>query len=82
MYNYIVDVTKEYSEEEKLKFAYKEAARQRELFYRKELKCVTCKHFYICDGVEKEIYGKTELFPEPGEKIKAVNFYRHNRDKR
>jgi MoaA/NifB/PqqE/SkfB family radical SAM enzyme len=82
MYNYIIDVEKEYNEDQKLKFAYDEAERQRKLFYKKETKCLTCKHFYICDGIEKELYKKTELFPEPGEKIREVNHYRHDRDKR
>ena len=81
MYTYKLDVSKQYTEEEKIQFAYTECGRQREVFYHKDVKCVTCKHFYICDGVEKEVKG-TPLFPEPGEKIKEVNFYRHNRDVR
>lgn len=82
MYNYIVDTSKTYTEKEKLTFAYSEAKKQRGLFYRKELDCLKCKHFYICDGVEKEIFGKTTVYPEPGEKIREVNFYRKNRDVR
>lgn len=79
MYNYSIDVTKQYTEEEKIKFAYDECARQRQMFYKKDLGCVKCKHFYICDGVEKELFGKTELYPEPGDKIKEVNFYLKDR---
>jgi MoaA/NifB/PqqE/SkfB family radical SAM enzyme len=81
MYNYSVDVSKEYSDEEKINFAYKEANRQRELFYYKDIGCVNCKYFYICDGIEKEIK-HTELYPEPGEKITKVNFYRKDTEKR
>jgi hypothetical protein len=44
------------------------------LVYKKDLNCLKCKHFYICDGIEKELFGKTELHPELGEKIKEVNY--------
>jgi len=72
-YNQEMDVSRPYTEEEKVQMAYKEAAAHRERFYRKDLSCVKCKHFYICDGIKKEM--DEEFYPEPGEKIKEVNFY-------
>lgn len=73
--SYKLDVSREYNNEEKIQLAYEECSRDRYSFYEKELKCVTCKNFYVCDGIEKEIKG-TELYPEPGEKIKRPMFYR------
>lgn len=73
----LIDVTKKYSDREKLEFAYKRSADHRTSFYQKQFKCLSCKHFYICDGVEKQILD-TPVFPELGEKIKEVNFYRKN----
>lgn len=70
-----IDVSIKYSSEEKLKFAHAQCADHRVRFYYKELKCMTCKYFYICDGVEKELVG-TEVFPEVGEKVTAVTFFR------
>lgn len=82
MYTYTVDVSKSYTPEEKLKLAYDACSTHRSRFYQKDVKCVKCKHFYICDGIEKEVAGKTEVFPEPGDKIKYVTFYRKDTDKR
>lgn len=75
LYGETIDTTREYSDIEKLELAYAECAKQRVQFYHKDLSCTTCKHFYICDGVEKEIAGTT-LTPMPGDKIHQVNFYR------
>ena len=82
MYTPAIDVSKPYTLEEKIKMGYDCSADHRQMFYSKKLECLTCKHFYICDGIEKEIADKTPVFPEPGEKIKQVNYYRHDRDKR
>ena len=73
MYNYDLDVSRTYTHEEKIQMAYKEGLDHRERFYRKDLKCTTCKHFYICDGIKKEM--NEEFYPDPGEKIKEVNHY-------
>jgi MoaA/NifB/PqqE/SkfB family radical SAM enzyme len=54
---------------------YEAAARKRNWTYYKKKECLDCKHYYICDGVEKQIKN-IELHPEPGEKITQVNFYR------
>jgi MoaA/NifB/PqqE/SkfB family radical SAM enzyme len=80
--NQDIDVTKKYNDEEKINFAYSECARQRQLFYRKDLSCLKCKYFYICDGVEKELHGHTDLNPESGEKIQDVNHYLKSRTDR
>ncbi len=81
MYNYDIDVSRTYTHEEKVQMAYKACGQHREFFYHKDLSCVTCKHFYVCDGVEKELTG-IKLTPATGEKVKEVNFYRQDRDKR
>jgi MoaA/NifB/PqqE/SkfB family radical SAM enzyme len=81
MYNHNIDVSRPHTAEEKIGLAYKACGDHREFFYRKDLSCLKCKHFYICDGVEKELTN-TPLTPAPGEKIKQVNFYRKNRNKR
>ena len=80
-YNHDIDVSRQYTHEEKIDLAYSACGKHREFFYHKDLSCVTCKHNYICDGIEKELSG-TPLTPEPGEKITTVTFYRHDRDKR
>lgn len=54
---------------------YKSAATQRNRSYYKKKECMNCKHFYICDGVEKQITN-IDLIPEQGDKITEVNFYR------
>ena len=76
MYNSTVDVSRTYTEEEKIVMAYTEAGVHRDRFYRKDLKCLTCKHFYVCDGIKKEMTD-AEVYPEPGDKIKEVNYYLH-----
>lgn len=70
-----VDVSKQYTLEEKLEFAYKQCASHRNAFYRKDVSCVKCKYFYICDGVEKELLN-TPVYPVEGEKIREVTFFR------
>lgn len=69
-----IDVSKKYTLEEKLKFAYDQCADHRIRFYRKSVDCLKCKYFYICDGVEKEV--DTTVHPVDGEKIREVTFFR------
>ena len=57
------------------KSMYGAAERKRNWTYYKKKECLDCKHYFICDGVEKQIK-EIELKPEIGEKIKSVNFYR------
>jgi MoaA/NifB/PqqE/SkfB family radical SAM enzyme len=54
---------------------YQAAASNRNRTYYKKAECMTCKHFLICDGVEKQIQN-VNLRPEEGEHIRQVNFYR------
>lgn len=70
-----IDVSRTYTKEEKLEFAYKHCADHRSRFYYKPPTCMTCKYFHICDGVENELKG-TEVYPTPGEKILEVTHYR------
>lgn len=82
MYTYTLDVSRTYNPEEKIQNAYNACSTHRARFYKKTLDCLKCKHFYICDGIEKEIADTTPVIPASGEKIKQVNFYRKNRDVR
>lgn len=82
MYTYTLDVTRSYTPTEKIQNAYNACSTHRARFYKKTLDCLKCKHFYICDGIEKEILSDTPVIPAAGEKIKQVNFYRKNRDVR
>jgi MoaA/NifB/PqqE/SkfB family radical SAM enzyme len=75
VFSHNVDISKQYTDDQKLALAYAEAGRQRSLFYHKDMTCTQCKHFHICDGVEKELAG-TPLTPLPGKKIIDVNHYR------
>lgn len=76
MYNQSVDVSKSYTEKEKIDFAYDQVADIRSRDYYKPSECITCKYFNICDGPEKQVKSFTPL-PEPGDKIQNVNHYRH-----
>ena len=58
-----------------LKAMYEAAEFKRNRTYYKNSDCLKCKHYYICDGVEKQIKD-VKLKPEQGEQIKQVNFYR------
>ncbi len=58
-----------------LKAMYAAAEFKRNRTYYKTADCLKCKHYYICDGVEKQIKD-VKLRPEQGEQIKQVNFYR------
>lgn len=75
LYNERVDVSKSYSNEEKLRQSYEVAADDRILNYHKSEECRTCKYYYICDGIDKSLKDN-ELVPVPGEKILDVNYYR------
>ena len=60
-----------------LKDLYSTAELQRASSYQKPLTCITCKHFYICDGVEKG--QEMPVFPEEGEKIvDPIHYCRSN----
>lgn len=69
------DIDPEVYRADPLKAMYEAAAFKRNRTYYKTADCLKCKHYYICDGVEKQIKDVT-LIPEAGEKITQVNFYR------
>ena len=72
--NETIDITKDYTHEEKIDIAYDVAGNDRLLDYKKPIKCIKCKHFHICDGIEKPL--NFDVYPEKGKKIKDVNYYR------
>lgn len=75
IYSGSLDVSKSYTEQQKVDLAHEACAIHRENFYTKPAKCASCKHLYICDGIENEI-ATTPVHPEAGDKIKQVMFYR------
>jgi MoaA/NifB/PqqE/SkfB family radical SAM enzyme len=68
-------INSEKYKEDPLLALYEAAKRNRNHSYYKVKECMECKHFNICDGIEKQIKN-VEVFPEAGEKITQVNFYR------
>lgn len=72
--NEVIDITKKYSNEEKIDMAYKAACEDRLRDYKKPLKCIRCKYFNICDGIEKPL--NLDVYPVKGKKIKEVNHFR------
>lgn len=75
IYNHEIDTTKTYTKEEKLRQSYNAAKHFRMNGYNKSNKCKECKHYFICDGIEKQL-PNNEFKPQPGDKIHEVNFYR------
>jgi MoaA/NifB/PqqE/SkfB family radical SAM enzyme len=73
VYNGTIDPT-EYKKDQH-RALYRAAAEKRNWTYYKNHECLSCKHYYICDGVEKQIKN-IQLHPEEGTKITQVNFYR------
>lgn len=55
---------------------FEQAKKQRLYTYSKSKECFECKYFFICDGVEKKIANDQKVYPESGDKIKDVQFYR------
>jgi MoaA/NifB/PqqE/SkfB family radical SAM enzyme len=77
IYNYDLDVSREYTHHEKIDLAHEAAQKQRQETYTKPVECFKCKYFYICDGVEKQVK-KFKVLPLTGEKLTDVNHYRKN----
>lgn len=69
------DIEPDVYKADKHKAMYAAAEFKRNRTYYKKQECLSCKYYYICDGVEKQIKD-VELNPEMGEKITQVNFYR------
>ena len=75
IYDMDIDVTRQYTQDQKIDMAYTTAGARREKDYKKSEACRKCKHLYICDGVEKQV-SDFDFKPEGGEKIRDVNHYR------
>lgn len=58
-----------------MKHLYESAKENRNRTYHKSRDCTGCKHYYICDGVEKQI-NNFEFKPDVGDKITNPNYYR------
>ena len=62
---------------DKVKDLYNTAELQRVSSYDKPLECLKCKHFYICDGVEKGL--DMPVYPVKGDKITdPIHYCRNN----
>jgi len=62
---------------DKVKDLYNTAEVQRVSSYDKPLECLKCKHFYICDGVEKGL--DMPVYPVKGDKITdPIHYCRNN----
>jgi MoaA/NifB/PqqE/SkfB family radical SAM enzyme len=75
IYNHDIDTTKTYTKEEKLRQSYDAAKHFRINGYNKSESCKGCKHYFICDGIEKQL-DNNEFKPQTGDKVFEVNFYR------
>lgn len=77
LYNHEIDTTKTYTKEEKLRQSHNAARHFRMNGYDKAEGCKDCKHYYICDGIEKQLSKNNKFKPQPGDYIHEVNFYRN-----
>lgn len=77
VYDMDIDTNVPYTEQEKIDMAYQTADTRRQRDYKKAPACLSCKHLYICDGVENQI-NNFKYIPSKGEKIRDVNHYREN----
>lgn len=56
---------------------YFETAKRKRIYsYTKKQKCINCKFFSICDGIEHKIENTQDVHPVAGDKITDVQFYR------
>ena len=72
VYDYMIDP--DTYKDNPIKALYKSAEENRNSSYYKPKECFKCKHFYICDGIEKNM--NTEVIPENGDKITDPIHYR------
>lgn len=76
VYNYDIDVSRKYTDKEKIDMAYGAAEALRMKDYKKPPACLSCKYLYVCDGVENEV-DKFMPLPDSGKKITQVNAFRN-----
>ena len=77
IYGYDLDVSREYTHQEKIDLAHEAAHRQRQETYTKPVECFKCKYFNICDGVEKQVKD-FKVLSVVGTKLTDVNHYRRD----
>jgi len=75
IYNHEIDTTRQYTKQEKLKQSYDAAKHFRMNGYTKTAQCRECKHYFICDGIEKQLMNN-KFKPMHGKYIHNVNHYR------
>lgn len=72
IYNGTLDTSIKYTHQEKVDQQFAEADRMRLMSYFKTTECTQCKHFFVCDGIEKQLRGKVNPIPVSGEKVMTV----------
>ena len=72
VYNEQLDTTVSYTHMDKVDQSFAEAERIRLQSCFKTHDCTTCKYFFICDGIEKELIEHVIPIPIKGEKIKVI----------
>jgi MoaA/NifB/PqqE/SkfB family radical SAM enzyme len=71
-----IDTSIDYTHNQKIDMAYDAARIIRLRDYKKPIKCLSCKYYNICDGVEKQVE-EFDAKPVKGRKITDVNQFRH-----
>lgn len=71
---YNMDINSDDYKDDPIHHLYLSARDNRCNSYYKKDECKNCKHYYICDGLEKGL--DIEVHPEEGQYIKDVNYYR------
>ena len=72
IYNETLDTTIQYTQYEKINQCFEEAERIRINSYYKSMKCVKCKYFFVCDGIENELKDHVKPIMARGDKIRCV----------
>jgi MoaA/NifB/PqqE/SkfB family radical SAM enzyme len=62
--DYKFDNNKQYTWSESLELGWNAAKRSREYTYYKPKECMKCKWFKECDGIEKQLKGKQDVYPQ------------------
>ena len=72
IYNEKLDTSIQYDNYEKVDQCFAEANRIRLQSYFKTVKCVKCKYFFVCDGIENELKDHVKPIMISGDKIRCV----------
>lgn len=71
-YSEVVDVSKQYTHQQKADQAFAEADRLRLQSHHKTVECTKCKYFLVCDGIDNQLKGIAVPKPVEGPMIKTL----------